>query len=263
MKRLVLSLALLASPAIAFGQSVPAGVCSYTQTGNPSCILQSTDVAGWQKAKTDVDGGTSHNQNLDAPSVSGGKIDQSDVTAKSLQTPAGSFNQPQAGGQLGAGSVTFPSPDQKVQGSLEVGMSNAPIIRLHSLIAPNLFTIWLGGDGNGNLALNSDFASFNMFAHTINFGGTKFGAVANFYGSGNYGPYAIWQAETGEGWMVSPNANLHISAGNAWIILHSLVQVSSQSFITDTSKCGSLAGAAGCLVFRAPDGTQTYAPSFQ
>lgn len=185
------------------------------------------------------------------------------VSAQTLSSPAGTFNAPQSGSSLGVGSMTYLAPNQTIQGSATI-VGNAPIIHLHSSLNPNNFDIWQDASGAGNLSVNDPILGrLNLYAHNVNIGGSSAGAVLDFYGGGGNTPLAMWQGSDGQGYIQSYGFNLNISSGTGWTYFNSTIQIGSGSLISDTTKCGSLSGAKGCLTFRDSTGTVSYAPYFQ
>ncbi|MGO2957409.1 MAG: hypothetical protein ACTIDN_00020 [Acetobacter sp.] len=144
-----------------------------------------------------------------------------------LQTPAGSFNTPQSGSNLGIGAQTYLAPNQVVPGSVTV-QGNAPIIHLLSFLHPYPLDIWMSPDGAGNMSVNDPVGgTFNLFTHTFNIGGTDQGAIINLYGGGTGGAMQIFQTAAGEGWLITPGYTLNISAGAGVVRILSAIRNSA------------------------------------
>ncbi|WP_406586813.1 hypothetical protein [Asaia lannensis] len=186
------------------------------------------------------------------------------TSLSSVTTGAGQFDTPQSGAMLGDGSNTLPVPDGVFQSSITVQNSDVVTVNLHAITAPNTISFSQDPVGNASINTNSPSASFNVTAHTITFHGpNNTGTVLNLYGANALDPFVLWQTPTGEAWMKSPNQPLHITAGTAPIILHSVIQVDATTYTVDVTKCGSLSGAKGCFIYHDPSGVATYAPAFQ
>ena len=268
---------------------------SYQQTGNPADIVSSPEVAEAIGAKVNAVNGQAQNlqiqggtqtvtpaQNDNSTTIANtayadrasqaavsGKIDKVNGTGQNLTvteaftTPSGTFNKPQSGSNLGVGAQTYLAPNQVIQGSLSI-RGDAPIIHLHSFLRPNMFDIWQDGSGAGNISVNDPiFGALNLYAHNVNIGGSSAGAVLDFYGGGSAPAMAMWQGSDGQGFIQTLGYNLNLSAGTGWIYFASPIQMSSGAIISDTTKCGSLSGAKGCISFRDAQGAVSYAPYFQ
>ncbi|MBF0859797.1 hypothetical protein HKD24_11290 [Gluconobacter sp. LMG 31484] len=279
MKYRYLSLLLCVFPATVLAQSMPSGVCSYRATGNPACIQSAPNVAAWQKLKTDVENGKLNSPTINQRSITTAPLQQSDVDAVNgvlgihadggvtvsgpVGTPAGTFGAPQSGSNLGTGSQTYFAPDPVFQGSAVI-QGNAPLLRFRSVFSPNNFTIWQDQSGAANFSVNNPTSgAINLFGHNVNIGGSSAGAVLGFYGGGAMGPMEEWQASDGQGYLQTNGYNLNLSAGTGRLVFGSPIQVGTSSFTADITKCGSLSGAKGCLIFRDPAGNESYAPAFQ
>lgn len=210
-------------------------------------VLTADQLTALQAAKLDVVNGTATGLTV----------------TQGLQTPSGAFSTPQSGSSLGIGAQTYLAPNPVVQGSFTV-QANAPIIRLQSALTPNRFELWESPDGAGNLSVNNaQRGVINLFAHNVNIGGTGSGAEVDYYGGGIMGPMKQWQGADGQGWIQVPDYNLNLSAGSAWIVIGSTIQVSGSAFTVDITKCGNLPNTKGCLMFRDPAGNMSYVPAFQ
>jgi len=222
-----------------------------------SLVQQLTDTANDLLAKINA------KISAQGGSGDGNTFTNATIQANSLTTPAGTFNEPQSGSNLGVGSQTYLAPNQVIQGSLSI-RGDAPIIHLHSFLRPNMFDIWQDGSGAGNISVNDPiFGALNLYAHNVNIGGSSAGAVLDFYGGGSAPAMAMWQGSDGQGFIQTLGYNLNLSAGTGWIYFASPIQMSSGAIISDTTKCGSLSGAKGCISFRDAQGAVSYAPYFQ
>ena len=93
--KILFLLPFLLTPSLGYGQSAPAWK-SYQDTGNPADMVKSTQVSSWLAKKVDVASGTSTNQMLTTPTITGGTVSGTNETTGVATASSGTTSRTHA-----------------------------------------------------------------------------------------------------------------------------------------------------------------------